>query len=119
MNEGELDELVWSFAPSARRRRPSSLQDIPAVTTESTALSKTLRSRGFRFVGPTTIVCTRSCSPLGSSTTTLWDATGPTDSGAERRSERGYCTRSSSPVPCFSSRMPADRAQSMSESTPS
>ena len=55
MNEGELDELVWSFAPPAGRRRPNSLGDIPAVTTESTALSKTLRSRGFRFVGPTTM----------------------------------------------------------------
>ena len=55
MNEGELDELVWSFAPPAGRRRPNSLGDIPAVTTESTALSKALRSRGFRFVGPTTM----------------------------------------------------------------
>lgn len=52
---GELDELMWSFAPPAPRARPAALADIPAVTPESTALSKALRARGFRFVGPTTM----------------------------------------------------------------
>ncbi len=51
---GSLDALVWSFAPSKRRRAPRSLADLPALTPESTALSKELRRRGFRFVGPTT-----------------------------------------------------------------
>jgi DNA-3-methyladenine glycosylase I len=51
---GSLDELVWSFAPPARDR-PVSLADVPAVTPESTALSKALKSRGFVFVGPTTM----------------------------------------------------------------
>ena len=56
MNDGELDELMWSFAPTGSERpRPSAFADIPAVTPESTALSKTLRKRGFRFVGPTTM----------------------------------------------------------------
>ena len=54
-NPDALDELVWSFAPPARATRPQSLADLPAVTPESTALSKALRSRGFRFVGPTTM----------------------------------------------------------------
>jgi DNA-3-methyladenine glycosylase I len=49
-----LAELVWSFAPSARRRAPRSLEELAAVTLESTALSKELKRRGFRFVGPTT-----------------------------------------------------------------
>jgi DNA-3-methyladenine glycosylase I len=31
------------------------LQQLPAVTDESTALSKDLKRRGFRFVGPTTV----------------------------------------------------------------
>ncbi|SJN46249.1 DNA-3-methyladenine glycosylase [Microbacterium esteraromaticum] len=54
--EGELDALMWSFAPSASARsRPRELGDVPAVTDESTALSKALRARGFRFVGPTTM----------------------------------------------------------------
>jgi DNA-3-methyladenine glycosylase I len=50
-----LDELLWSFAPSPRSHRPASFAEVPAVTTESTALSKELRRRGFRFVGPTTM----------------------------------------------------------------
>ena len=51
---GGLDDLVWSFAPGSRRR-PRSLSEIPAKTTESEALSKELRRRGFRFVGPTIV----------------------------------------------------------------
>ena len=55
MDAGELDALMWSFAPPAGRPRPASFAEVPAVTAESTALSKELRRRGFRFVGPTTI----------------------------------------------------------------
>lgn len=55
MAEGELDELMWSFAPPASDTRPASFADVPAVTPASTALSKELRRRGFRFVGPTTM----------------------------------------------------------------
>lgn len=55
----ELDEpiehLIWSFAPAPRADAPRSFAEVPAVTAESTALSKALRSRGFRFVGPTTM----------------------------------------------------------------
>jgi len=49
-----LAELVWSHAPSGRRRAPRALGDVPATTPESVALSKELKRRGFRFVGPTT-----------------------------------------------------------------
>jgi DNA-3-methyladenine glycosylase I len=49
-----LAELVWSFAPSRRRRAPRTLDDLPPFTEESTALAKELKKRGFRFVGPTT-----------------------------------------------------------------
>ncbi len=49
-----LAELVWSHAPSGRRRAPRAPADLPAITEESTALSKELKRRGFRFVGPTT-----------------------------------------------------------------
>ncbi|MGI5195040.1 DNA-3-methyladenine glycosylase I [Streptomyces sp. CA-288835] len=52
---GELDELIWSYAPDrASRPAPKTLADVPAVTDESTALSKALKKRGIRFVGPTT-----------------------------------------------------------------
>jgi DNA-3-methyladenine glycosylase I len=49
-----LSELLWSFAPSRRRRAPRALEDLPPFTEESTAMSKELKRRGFRFVGPTT-----------------------------------------------------------------
>ena len=53
--DGEsLADLIWSYAPSGRRRAPRSLEELPALTPESTALSKDLKKRGFRFVGPTT-----------------------------------------------------------------
>lgn len=54
MADGELDALMWSFAPpaSARPREPG---EVPAATAQSTAMSRALRARGFRFVGPTTM----------------------------------------------------------------
>ncbi|QLH23957.1 DNA-3-methyladenine glycosylase I [Streptomyces sp. Rer75] len=55
MAEGELDELIWSHAPDpATRAVPHTAADVPAITPESTALSRALKKRGFRFVGPTT-----------------------------------------------------------------
>ncbi len=52
---GELDALIWSHAPDPTGRpAPRTLADVPAVTPESTALSKALKKRGLRFVGPTT-----------------------------------------------------------------
>jgi DNA-3-methyladenine glycosylase I len=56
MADGELDALMWSFAPTASARpRPRDMSDVPAMTDASTALSKALRRLGFRFVGPTTM----------------------------------------------------------------
>jgi len=52
---GALDALLWSFAPPAREQPPADFAEIPAVTAESTAMSKALRALGFRFVGPTTL----------------------------------------------------------------
>ncbi|MFI8926153.1 DNA-3-methyladenine glycosylase I [Streptomyces sp. NPDC053474] len=53
--EGELDRLIWSFAPDAADRpAPRTLADVPAVTDASTALAKDLKKRGLRFIGPTT-----------------------------------------------------------------
>ncbi|GAA2072475.1 DNA-3-methyladenine glycosylase I [Streptomyces albiaxialis] len=52
---GELDRLIWSYAPDhSARPAPRTLGEVPAITPESTALSKELKKRGFRFVGPTT-----------------------------------------------------------------
>jgi DNA-3-methyladenine glycosylase I len=52
---GALDELMWSFAPAPRAHRLTSWSQIPAVTDESTAMSKALRKLGFGFVGATTM----------------------------------------------------------------
>ena len=54
LEAGGLDELLWSVVggePIVNRWR--SLGEIPAETAESRALSKELKRRGFRFVGPT------------------------------------------------------------------
>jgi DNA-3-methyladenine glycosylase I len=50
-----LDELIWSHAPASDGRAvPRTTADVPAITPESTALSRELKKHGFRFVGPTT-----------------------------------------------------------------
>jgi DNA-3-methyladenine glycosylase I len=49
-----LEQLVWAHRPQ-RPRKPRSPKDWQATSPESVALSKALRSAGFRFVGPTTV----------------------------------------------------------------
>ncbi|HRN49805.1 MAG TPA: DNA-3-methyladenine glycosylase I [Anaerolineales bacterium] len=51
---GSFDTYIWQFVggmPITNRRQ--TLKDIPAETPESQAMSKDLKKRGFRFVGPT------------------------------------------------------------------
>ena len=51
---GSLDPYLWTFIGGRpRRNRFRALSDIPAETEESKAMSKDLKRRGFRFVGPT------------------------------------------------------------------
>lgn len=53
---GSLDAYLWAFvdgAPIVNRRR--SLDELPAETELSAVISKDLKRRGFRFVGPTMI----------------------------------------------------------------
>lgn len=52
---GSLADLVWSYREDAPRPRPTSPDDVPATTAASTALSRNLKQRGWRFVGPTTV----------------------------------------------------------------
>lgn len=51
---GSFDTFAWEFAPQPKPARPSSSAEVPAVTAQSTAFAKALRSAGARFVGPTT-----------------------------------------------------------------
>lgn len=51
---GSFDGFIWGFVggkPIVNRRRRH--RDIPAVTEEAEAMSKELKRRGFKFVGPT------------------------------------------------------------------
>jgi DNA-3-methyladenine glycosylase I len=51
---GSFDKYIWGFVggePKVNTRK--SLGEIPAQTAESQAMSKDLKKRGFRFVGPT------------------------------------------------------------------
>jgi DNA-3-methyladenine glycosylase I len=51
---GSLDAYLWSFVGGKPiQNRPRTLREIPAETAESQAMSKDLKRRGFRFVGPT------------------------------------------------------------------
>ena len=51
---GSLDAYLWSFVGgSPLVGRFGGLADVPSETTESRAMSKDLKARGFRFVGPT------------------------------------------------------------------
>ena len=52
--DGSLDAYLWSFVDGTPKvNRFEKLGEIPAETAESTAMSKDLKRRGFKFVGPT------------------------------------------------------------------
>jgi DNA-3-methyladenine glycosylase I len=51
---GSFDAYLWRFVDGAPRiNRPRTMQDVPARTELSDALSKDLKKRGFTFVGST------------------------------------------------------------------
>jgi len=51
---GSFDAYVWRFVGGKPKvNRPRSHGEVPAETAEAQALSKDLKKRGFRFVGPT------------------------------------------------------------------
>ncbi len=51
---GTFDSYIWSFVKGKPKvNKWKSMSDIPARTAEADAMSKDLKKRGFRFVGPT------------------------------------------------------------------
>ncbi|HEV2982438.1 MAG TPA: DNA-3-methyladenine glycosylase I [Solirubrobacteraceae bacterium] len=51
---GGFDTYVWQFVDGAPIvGRPRKLRDLPSETSESKAMSRDLKQRGFRFIGPT------------------------------------------------------------------
>ena len=61
---GSLDAYLWSFVGGAPIvHGPRALGQLPAETDESRAMSKNMKRRGFRFVGPT--VCYAFMQAIG------------------------------------------------------
>ena len=55
---GSFDSYIWQFTGGKtlrRKKRAKTWQDLPTESPESRAMSKDLKRRGFRFVGP--IIC--------------------------------------------------------------
>ncbi|GAX09931.1 DNA-3-methyladenine glycosylase I [Fistulifera solaris] len=51
---GVFDDLLWSFVDHKPILNRCSLSQLPSKSPESEAMSKALKKRGFKFVGPTT-----------------------------------------------------------------
>ena len=50
-----LETVIRAHVPTLRDHPPASWTDVPATTPETVSLSRELKRRGFRFVGPTTL----------------------------------------------------------------
>jgi DNA-3-methyladenine glycosylase I len=51
---GEFDKYIWEFVGNKPKQNTwESIQQVPAKTSESDAMSKDLKRRGFKFVGST------------------------------------------------------------------
>jgi DNA-3-methyladenine glycosylase I len=52
--DGSFDRFIWSFTGGAPlQNRWRSLKEVPAETPHAQVMSRALKQRGFRFVGPT------------------------------------------------------------------
>ncbi|PWH05522.1 3-methyladenine DNA glycosylase [Brachybacterium endophyticum] len=81
-----LADLVWSYRPP-RSPAPRTFSEVPTTSEESRALARELKSRGFRFVGPTTMYA-------------LMEALGIVDThlvGSHRRGSSGLWDESGAP----------------------
>ena len=77
---GSFDAYIWGFVGGGPVRNAwQSLSDIPAKTPQSEAMSKELRRRGFRFVGPTICYAFMQATGMVNDHTTTASATGRWD----------------------------------------
>jgi len=71
---GNFDRYIWNFVngkPIVNKRK--SIQEVPATTKESDALSKDLIKRGFKFVGSTVIYAhMQACGLVNDHLITCW-----------------------------------------------
>ncbi|MDE3131763.1 MAG: DNA-3-methyladenine glycosylase I [Acidobacteriota bacterium] len=54
-SEGSLARFIWAFEPARRGRPAPAPGALPGTTTDSVALARELKLRGWRFTGPTTV----------------------------------------------------------------
>jgi DNA-3-methyladenine glycosylase I len=73
-----LAALVWRHEPEPGRP-PRTVDDVPPVSPESKDLSRELRRRGFRFVGPTTVYAAMQSLGLVDDHLEGCDARGPVE----------------------------------------
>jgi DNA-3-methyladenine glycosylase I len=53
---GSLDTYLWGLAGGQSiKNSPETISDVQTTTEVSISMSKALKNRGFRFVGPTTV----------------------------------------------------------------
>lgn len=52
---GSFSAYLWAFSSKTTPNIPKKVSDIPTQTENSRALSRDLKKRGFKFVGPTTM----------------------------------------------------------------
>jgi DNA-3-methyladenine glycosylase I len=88
---GSFDEYVWRFVDPSGERRPRvnawrSMEEVPARTAESDAMSKALKKRGFRFVGST--ICYAFMQAAGMVDDHIVSCEWHSDSGAAARAGR-------------------------------
>ena len=51
---GSFDSYIWKFTNGKTKQNTwRRMEDIPSSTSESESMSKDLKKRGFKFVGPT------------------------------------------------------------------
>jgi DNA-3-methyladenine glycosylase I len=74
---GSFDAYLWAFVDGRPRTSPGrDVEDVPATTALSDAVSRDLRKRGFRFVGSTTIQAfLQACGVLNDHRPTCFRAT--------------------------------------------
>jgi DNA-3-methyladenine glycosylase I len=51
--DGVLEDLLWSSVKPIRGSAPTTIADVPTQTSESELITRRLRERGWRFIGPT------------------------------------------------------------------
>ena len=84
---GSFDAYLWRFVGGAPKiNRPRTMKDVPAQTTESDALSKDLKKRGFTFVGST--ICYAYMQAVGMVNDHLATCPSRGSSGVRSRRER-------------------------------